>query len=84
MRFIFKNKNISDKGVFEFHKEILNTELNKYEFKVLIMILVLKNNNKIYKDTLRNMCEFLNLSYSSINKKNIKNALNKFNKKRNT
>jgi predicted GIY-YIG superfamily endonuclease len=81
MRYVLKNKNISDKGTFEFYKEILDMELNKNEFKILIMILALKNNNKVYKSTLRNMCEFLNLSYSSTNKKNIKNALNSLTKK---
>lgn len=64
MRCVLKNKNISDKGTFEFYKEILDMELNKNEFKILIMILTLKNNNKVYKGTLKNMCEFLNLSYN--------------------
>lgn len=61
--------------IFEFYKEILDIELNKYEFKVLIMVLALKDNNKIYSGTLKDMCEFLGLGYSSRNKKNIKNAL---------
>ena len=81
MRCVLKNKNISDKGTFEFYKEILDMELNKNEFKILIMILTLKNNNRVYKDTLKNMCEFLNLSYTSRNKQNIKNALNSLIKK---
>ena len=71
-----KNRKIvSDKGTFEFYKGLLNMELNKYEFKILTMVLALKNDNKIYSGTLKDMCEFLSLGYNSTNKKNIKNAL---------
>lgn len=75
MRYVLKNKNISDKGTFEFYKGLLDMELNKYEFKILTMVLALKNDNKIYSGTLKDMCEFLSLGYNSTNKKNIKNAL---------
>ena len=75
MRCVLKNKNISNKGTFEFYKGLLNMELNKYEFKILTMVLALKNDNKIYSGTLKDICEFLSLGYNSTNKKNIKNAL---------
>ena len=72
---VINRKIVSNKGTFEFYKGLLNMELNKYEFKILTMVLALKNDNKIYSGTLKDMCEFLSLGYNSTNKKNIKNAL---------
>lgn len=79
MRYILKNKNISDKGTFEFYKEILDMGLNKDEFKILTMVLALKNDNKIYSGTLKDMCEFLGVSRSS--NKIIKDAIEEMSKK---
>lgn len=79
MRYVLKNKNISDKGTFEFYKGLLNMELNKYEFKILTMVLALKNDNKIYSGTLKDMCEFLGVSRSS--NKIIKDAIEEMSKK---
>ena len=72
MRCVLKNKNISDKGTFEFYKELLNMKLTKNEFKILTMVLALKNDERIYSGKLANMCEFLNIGKSSKNNKNIK------------
>ena len=58
-------KIVSDIGTFEFYKGLLNMELNKYEFKILTMVLALKNDNKIYSGTLKDMCEFLGVSRNS-------------------
>lgn len=66
------HKNVSDKGTFEFYKELLNMELNKYEFKILTMVLALKNDERIYSGKLANMCEFLNIGKSSKNNKTLK------------
>lgn len=79
MRCILKNKNFSNKGTFEFYKELLNMELNKYEFKILTMVLALKNDNKIYSGTLKDMCEFLGVSRNS--NKIIKDTIEEMSKK---
>lgn len=79
MRCILKNKNFSNKGTFEFYKEILDMGLNKDEFKILIMVLALKNNEGIYSGKLANMCEFLGVSRSS--NKIIKDAIEEMSKK---
>lgn len=81
MRYVLKNKNISDKGTFEFYKGLLNMELNKYEFKILTMVLALKNDERIYSGKLANMCEFLNIGKTSKNNKNIKETINDLSEK---
>ena len=72
-------KIVSDRGTFEFYKGLLNMELDKYEFKILTMVLALKNDNKIYSGTLKDMCEFLGVSRSS--NKIIKDAIEEMSKK---
>ena len=79
MRCVLKNKNISDRGTFEFYKGLLNMELNKHEFKILTMVLALKNDNKIYSGTLKDMCEFLGVSRNS--NKIIKDTIEEMSKK---
>ena len=81
MRCVLKNKNISDKGTFEFYKELLNMKLTKNEFKILTMVLALKNDERIYSGKLANMCEFLNIGKSSKNNKNIKETINDLSEK---
>lgn len=82
-------KIISDKGIIEFPKiflypflelpkeffEVKILEMSKNEFKLVTMVLALRNDNKLYSGTIKDMCEFLGIGYSSTNKKNILNAL---------
>ena len=81
MRCVLKNKIVSDKGTFEFYKELLNMKLTKNEFKILTMVLALKNDERIYSGKLANMCEFLNIGKSSKNNKNIKETINDLSEK---
>lgn len=74
---------ISDKGIIEFPKIFLYPflelpkeffkvkilEMSKNEFKLVTMVLALRNDNKLYSGTIKNMCEFLGIGYSSTNKK---------------
>lgn len=50
-------------------------DFTKYEFKLLTRVLALKNDNKAYTGTFRDMCEFLCISYSSPSRKKIREAL---------
>lgn len=78
---VTNRKIVSDKGTFEFYKGLLNMELNKYEFKILTMVLALKNDERIYSGKLANMCEFLNIGKNSNNNKNIKETINDLSEK---
>lgn len=80
---------ISDKGIIEFPKiflypkldlpkeffEVKILEMSKNEFKLVTMVLALRNDNKLYSGTIKDMCEFLGIGSDSRNKKNILNAL---------
>ena len=78
---IKNHKIVSDKGTFEFYKGLLNMELTKNEFKILTMVLALKNDERIYSGKLANMCEFLNIGKNSKNNKNIKETINDLSEK---
>lgn len=81
---------ISDKGIIEFPKiflypkldlpkeffEVKILEMSKNEFKLVTMVLALRNDNKLYSGTIKDMCEFLGIGSDSRNKRNILNALN--------
>ena len=86
---VTNRKIISDKGIIEFPKiflypfldlpkeffEMKRLEMSKNEFKLVTMVLALRNDNKLYSGTIKDMCEFLGIGSDSRNKKNILNAL---------
>lgn len=49
--------------------------VKNFEFKILIMVAVLRDNNLAYCGTLKDMCNFLQISYHSTNTKKIKQAI---------
>lgn len=87
---VTNRKIVSDKGIIEFPKiflypfldlpkeffEMKRLEMSKNEFKLVTMVLALRNDNKLYSGTIKDMCEFLGIGSDSRNKKNILNALN--------
>lgn len=86
---ITNRKIVSDKGVIEFPKiflypflelpkeffKVKRLEMSKNEFKLITMVLALRNDNKLYSGTIKDMCDFLGVGSDSRNKKNILNAL---------